>query len=95
MPASDWYSDTAPEALEVFLRLQREMTAGQKVSAVLDLSAMIMRMQQAHERRMHPEASEREIFLRAAARRLDRDTMIRAYGWDPQSTGIRRAGGGS
>lgn len=32
----------------------------------------------------HPEASEREIFLRAAALRLPRDLMIRAYGWDPE-----------
>jgi hypothetical protein len=32
---------------------------------------------------MYPQASEREVFLRVAARRLDRDSMIRAYGWDP------------
>jgi len=32
---------------------------------------------------MYPEADEREIFLRVAARRLDRDTMIKVYGWDP------------
>jgi len=35
-------------------------------------------------RAMYPEASEREIFLRVAARRLDRETMVRAYGWDPE-----------
>jgi hypothetical protein len=32
-----------------------------------------------------PEADEHEIFLRTAARRLDRETMIRVYAWDPQS----------
>lgn len=33
--------------------------------------------------RMYPEADEREVFLRVAARRLDRESMIKAYGWDP------------
>jgi hypothetical protein len=37
----------------------------------------------AEERRMHPEAGEREIFLRAAARRLGPDLVRRAYGWPP------------
>lgn len=31
----------------------------------------------------HPQASERERRLRRAALRLDRDTMVRAFGWDP------------
>jgi hypothetical protein len=32
---------------------------------------------------MYPRAGEREVFLRVAARRLDRETMLRVYGWDP------------
>jgi hypothetical protein len=38
MPASDWYSDTDPQALEVFLRLQREMSADQKIAAVFQMT---------------------------------------------------------
>jgi hypothetical protein len=34
-------------------------------------------------RRAHPDADDREVFLRRAARSLDRATMIRVYGWDP------------
>ena len=34
-------------------------------------------------RRRHPGASEREIFLRRAALHLDRETMLRVYGWRP------------
>jgi hypothetical protein len=33
---------------------------------------------------MYPDAGEREVFLRVAARRLDRETMIKVYGWDPK-----------
>ena len=32
---------------------------------------------------MYPHADEREVFLRVAARRLDRQAMIDVYGWDP------------
>lgn len=35
----------------------------------------------------HPDATERERRLRLAALRLDRDTMIRAFGWDPVANG--------
>jgi hypothetical protein len=32
---------------------------------------------------MYPDADEREVFLRVAARRLGRKLTIAAYGWDP------------
>lgn len=32
-------------------------------------------------RAQYPHASEREVFLRVAARRLGRELMIKAYGW--------------
>jgi len=85
MPRSDWYSDTDPRALEVFLECQRRMSASEKVNGMLNLARMAFDTAQAEIRRQHPGIGEREVFLRAAARHLDRDTMIRAYGWDPES----------
>ena len=79
----NWMSDTSPEAFAKLIELQRAMTAGEKLRQSLRLSGMMMRMSEAGIRRQHPNASEREIFLRGAARRLGRDLMIRAYGWDP------------
>ncbi len=87
MPRSDWYSDTDPRALEVFLECQRRMSASQKVQTILDLTRMQFETAEAEERRRHPGISEREVFLRAASRRLDRETMMRVYGWDPRSAG--------
>ena len=86
MLGSDWYSDTDPRALEVFLDLQRRMSADRKIALVFQMTEMGMKLGEESERRLHPEASDREIFLRAASRRLDRATMIRVYGWDPEST---------
>ena len=78
-----WYSDTDPKALKVFIELQRKMSPAEKISGVFQMNEMLRLTAEAHERRMHPEASDREIFLRVASRRLDRETMLRAYGWDP------------
>jgi hypothetical protein len=69
MQRSDWYSDTDPRTLEVFLECQRRMTASEKVQGMLELTRMVF------------ETAQAEV------RHLDRDTMIRVYGWDPESAG--------
>ena len=88
MPRSDWYSDTDPRALEVFLECQRRMSASDKVNGMLNLTRMVFETAQAEVRRQYPGIDEREVFLRTAARHLDRETMIRVYGWDPESAEV-------
>jgi hypothetical protein len=61
------------------------MTPAQKIRAVFELTELAVSFTEAGVRRMYPAASEREIFLRVAARRLDRETMRKVYGWDPES----------
>lgn len=56
----------------------------EKVRAALSMSHLVLRMAEAGVRVAHPDADDREVFLRTAARHLSRDLMIRAYGWDPQ-----------
>jgi len=81
------YEDTGPRVMKVWTELQRRMTPGQKLAARFDATETLIRMQQAAVRRMYPDAGEREVFLRTAARRLPRDLMIRVYGWDPKVHG--------
>jgi len=83
MRPAEEFTDTDPRALEVWLALQRQMSLGQKLFAVMEASRFLLQLYEAGVRLDHPHASEREIFLRTAARHLDRDLMIRAYGWDP------------
>ena len=78
-----WYDDTDPAALEVLIQLYRDMTPGERVARVFELSAFQEGLQRSSVKAMYPEADEREVFLRVAARRLDRETMIKVYGWDP------------
>jgi hypothetical protein len=81
---SDFAGDTHPDALEVFYRLQRERSAAQKSADVFELSEWMIANSEAGVRLRYPGASEREVFLRAAALRIPRDLMIKAYGWDPE-----------
>lgn len=76
-----------PARFAAWVELQRRMTLGEKLAAVVAATEFVMRLQEDGVRRLYPEASPREVFLRAAARRLDRETMIRAYGWDPEAPG--------
>jgi hypothetical protein len=78
-----WYDDTDPESLEVFIQLHRELTPSQRLTRVFELNEFHEGLQRASVKAMYPEADEREVFLRVAARRLDREIMIKAYGWDP------------
>ncbi len=75
-------ADTSPEAFEKLMELARGMTPAEKLRQSFRLTRFMIRMQEAAIRREHPEASDREIHLRAAARRLGRDLTLAAYGWD-------------
>jgi hypothetical protein len=78
-----WLSDTDPQAREVYLNLFRAMTPGERVARVFELCAFQQSLQESNVRSMYPDADEREVFLRVAARRLGRKLMIAAYNWDP------------
>jgi hypothetical protein len=75
----DYYRDTDPRALEVFLSRQRQMTIAQKMNAVVQMSEMLWGLAECGARQMYPQAGDREIFLRTAARFHDRGTMMRVY----------------
>jgi hypothetical protein len=79
----DFARDTSAEALAVFYEVQRKRSVGQKLMDVFDLSEGLFEMVKAGVRKRHPQAEEREVFLRAVASRVPRALMIQAYGWDP------------
>ncbi len=81
----NWMMDTSDKAFDKLNELLRGMTPGQKLAQVLEMAAMVVRMSEDFTRQNFPNASEREVFLRAAAARLGRDTVRRVYGWDPES----------
>lgn len=85
MQNHEWYSDTDAIAFQVFLSRQRTMTPSEKIQAVFQQNELLRSMAEARERELHPRAGDREIFLRVTAHRLDRETMLRVFGWYPDS----------
>jgi hypothetical protein len=79
-----WMADTDPQAFQVLVDLRRKMTFDQRFRQVLEMAEMVLRGYQDRVRREHPQASEREVFLRAAALRLGNETVRRVYGWSPE-----------
>ena len=78
-----WMSDTHPDALRVFLRIQSGFSPDQKLAQVAEMYEAMNALQTAEVRRLYPEASEREVFLRVTARRLGPELMAKVYGWQP------------
>jgi hypothetical protein len=85
---TDGLDDTSPEARAMMIAAYRRMTPAEKLRRVADLTRAAERLALAGIRRRYgSDLSEREERLRLASRVLDRDTMIRAFGWDPEVEG--------
>ena len=56
------------------------MTPGEKLRRTFEYSAFVQRLAEANLRRLYPQASEREIFLRSARQRLGAELFHKVYG---------------
>jgi hypothetical protein len=80
--------DTPPEIEEMMLERYRQMSPGEKLRAVQEMNQSVQLMALAGIRSRHgADLPERELRLRLAALWLDRETMIKIYGWDPEIEG--------
>ncbi len=77
-----------PRAIEDFLAERyRRMTPRQKLARVIDLNRTAEAMATARLEAQYGPLEPRELELRLASLRLDRETMIRVFGWDPETKG--------
>lgn len=65
----------------------RRATPDQKLARMFGMARTVNDLARAELRTRYPDASDREIDLRLRSRTLDRETMIRAFGWDPEQHG--------
>jgi hypothetical protein len=63
----------------------RRMSPAEKVQQVRQLTSLCRQLSLSGIRSRHPGASEHELRLRLASFWLDRETMIRLFGWDPDA----------
>jgi hypothetical protein len=80
--------DTPPEVEEILIERYRQMSPQEKIQSIQDLNRTVLLMALAGIRARHgPDLSERELQIRLAALWLDRETLIKVYGWDPEVEG--------
>ena len=71
--------DTSPEVARIQREWFRRMTPQQRLEKVMELNRAVDELATAGIRHQHPDASEREVFLRLAVRKLGVDLARRAY----------------
>ena len=59
--------------------LMRRMTPAERLQRTFEYSALVRDLAESTLRRKYPQASEREIFLRAARQRLGDELFERVY----------------
>ena len=82
-------TDTHLDAQRVLWRGYAEMAPAEKLQRGVELNHAVEALAAARIREQYgPEISDRELELRLAALRLDRETMVRVFGWDPKARGL-------
>lgn len=79
--------DTHPKIEKMIIEEYRKMTPQQKLHKVSELNKSIQQIALARIRKQYGNISEREQRLRLASLWLDRDIMIKVFGWDPLEKG--------
>jgi hypothetical protein len=73
---------------QVLIEGYRKMSPGDKLQRVSALNRALDQLARARLRAQYgAELPERELRLRLAALRLDREVMVNVFGWDPQVRG--------
>ncbi len=79
-------NDTSAEAEQVLIDGYRNMSPARKLQRVFDLSETLRQLsRQRIVERYGTSLSEREIKLKLAALYLDKETMVAAFGYDPDN----------
>ena len=79
--------DTHPEAERILIEGYRKMSVATKLQRVADMNETLELFARAGIVRKHPNAGEREILLRSASRRLPKELLKEAFGWDVDKEG--------
>ncbi len=75
--------DTDAQTDHVLFCLYRRMTLQQKAERLVTMWRVMQSLAEAQIRSYYPTIEERELRLRVGSRRIPRELMIEAFGWDP------------
>ena len=74
--------DTSPDTRRILVEGYRAMPGWRKIRIVQELNRRTTALALADIRARHPDASERELLLRLASRRMDPELLRERFGWD-------------
>jgi hypothetical protein len=77
-------ADTHLHAESMQRAVWQRLSPTEKLAAFFDLHDTAIALAEAGIRMRHPQASNREVFLRRIARTLNAATMEQVYGWSPE-----------
>ena len=80
-------SDTPATIEQMMLAHWRRATPAEKLARLCSMGHTVNQLARAELRMRYPGATPREIDLRLRSRSLDRETMVRVFGWDPEIHG--------
>jgi hypothetical protein len=81
------FEDTDEQAEKVLVELARATPIWKKIQQAIETTNTSRRFALAGLRRRYPGANDEQLRRRLAALVLDRDLVIKAYGWDPEQEG--------
>ena len=81
--ASGRPADTSERADEVQFEILRRMTVQQRAELFTQMTLAVQELAMAGLRRQYPNATDDELRLRLAARRLGNDVVRKVWGWVP------------
>ena len=85
---ADPLTDTPADVEEIWIQGWRRMSGEERLLRAFDLTESIRALAAARIRAEYgPDLSDRELRLRLGALWLDRETMVRVFGWDPEVEG--------
>jgi hypothetical protein len=81
------FEDTHPKIEKMLIEACRKRTPDERLMRVCQLNAALEQLARADVMQKHPNATEREVRLRIASRRISADLMLKAFGWDVEKEG--------
>jgi hypothetical protein len=81
------FEDTDEATERKLIELTRRLPDEKKLWLIFDQIEMGRQLSMGGLKRRYPQASQEELKKRFAALVLDRETVMKVYGWDPEKEG--------
>jgi len=82
-----YLTDTDPIIEELMINAYRTMEPWEKLEQAMAMRRTVLHLAETRIREQHEGISDRELLLRMGSLWIDRDTMVKAFGWDPDKEG--------